>query len=448
MQRRDLSVALLASVAGGAALPKITQAQTCGSTGYAQTPAEQALNVVPTNCAYPPGYVDRYGTNTSPGVTDMSAAFSTAFRVAGKTYVSGSPAATFPGACSVRWGATGPYFLANTVNCSEIRGVVAYDETSGNASSTPQGITIGHSHHGFDLSGSTELSFNNLTVTTASGFVPQTLFFMARDSSGAGAGEHRFNNIRTSNFATFSNVFYSYGSEENIYLNCEILNAQAGSTCFNHNCTNTSGYSSAFITIASGSQSNSVHRHIGGSYFNFGNSGSGNEVVFQLEGCANFSFRDGLWHCPNGLAYVRVVGTVPSIFLTFDSIRGEPTSAQPVYGVDVVATGTTGVNSNVFWTFNNVYSNSSGELLNFAASTEVQNLTMRASGGVSGKLLSVYNMSHSIVEQGSSLVTGLAGGTIQSNYFVGSRSAITLNGSDVTNLFADTALGRFGVTGD
>lgn len=449
MQRRDLSMGLIASVAGAAVLPHVAQAQTCSSSGYAQTAAELALGVSPTNCAYPPGYVDRYGTNTSPGVTDMSTAFSTAFQVAGKTYALGSPATTYPGACSVRWGATGLYLLANPVNCTGIRGVVAYDETSGNGSSSPQGITIGHSHHGFDLSGSTELSFYNLTATTAGGIVAQTLFFMARNSSGSGAGLHRFCNIRTPTTATFTNVFYSYGSEENIYLNCEIYNAQPGSTCFNHNCTNTSGYSSSFITIATGSQSNSVHRHSGGGYFNLGNSGSGNEVVFQLEGCANFTYRDGLWYCPNGLAYVRVVGTgIASAFLTFDSIRGEPGSTHPSYGVDVVSTGTTGVNAHVFWAFNNVYSDSGAELLNFASTAEIQNLTMRACGGTSGKLLSVYNMSHSVVEHGTALVTGQAGGTVQSNFFVGSRSDITLGGSDITNLFADTGAGRFGVTGD
>lgn len=152
MQRRDLSRALVASVAGAAILPRPASAQTCSSPCYTQTAAELALNITPTNLAYPPGYVDRYGTNTSPGVTDMSTAFSIAFQVAGKSYAIGSPSTTFPGSCSVRWGATGIYFLSHPVNCAKIRGVVAYDETGGNASSVPQGITIGHTGHGFDLS--------------------------------------------------------------------------------------------------------------------------------------------------------------------------------------------------------------------------------------------------------------------------------------------------------
>src|SRR6185312_13082768 len=39
-----------------------------------RTAAEVAAGVTPVNYAYAPGIVDRYGTNTSEGVTDMSAA--------------------------------------------------------------------------------------------------------------------------------------------------------------------------------------------------------------------------------------------------------------------------------------------------------------------------------------------------------------------------------------
>lgn len=45
---------------------------------YPRTAAEIAEGVTPTNYAYPPGHVYRYGTNTTPGTTDMSAAFASA----------------------------------------------------------------------------------------------------------------------------------------------------------------------------------------------------------------------------------------------------------------------------------------------------------------------------------------------------------------------------------
>lgn len=42
--------------------------------GYRQTAAELGAGVTPTNFAYPPGHVYRYGTNTTPGTTDMTTA--------------------------------------------------------------------------------------------------------------------------------------------------------------------------------------------------------------------------------------------------------------------------------------------------------------------------------------------------------------------------------------
>lgn len=45
-----------------------------GAILYPQTAAEAAASVTPTNYANPPGVVDRYGTNTIPGTTDMGPA--------------------------------------------------------------------------------------------------------------------------------------------------------------------------------------------------------------------------------------------------------------------------------------------------------------------------------------------------------------------------------------
>lgn len=47
-----------------------------GNIGYyARTAAEISASVVPVNFSYPPGVIDRYGTNTTPGTTNMNAAF-------------------------------------------------------------------------------------------------------------------------------------------------------------------------------------------------------------------------------------------------------------------------------------------------------------------------------------------------------------------------------------
>src|SRR5512139_795138 len=45
------------------------------------TNAEVSAGVTPTNYGYPEGYVDRYGTNTTPGTTDMTTAIQAALNV-------------------------------------------------------------------------------------------------------------------------------------------------------------------------------------------------------------------------------------------------------------------------------------------------------------------------------------------------------------------------------
>jgi hypothetical protein len=53
---------------------------------FGRTAAEIAAGVTPTNYQYAEGVVDRYGTNTTPGTTDMSAATQSAFNVALATF--------------------------------------------------------------------------------------------------------------------------------------------------------------------------------------------------------------------------------------------------------------------------------------------------------------------------------------------------------------------------
>ncbi len=57
-----------------------------GEALYPRTAAEIAASVTPVNYVYPPGHVERYSTNTTPGTTDMSAAFLAAFK-SGETVI-------------------------------------------------------------------------------------------------------------------------------------------------------------------------------------------------------------------------------------------------------------------------------------------------------------------------------------------------------------------------
>lgn len=63
---------------------EITQAL-IGGVLWPQTAAETAASVTPVNFAYAPGTVDRYGTNSSPGSTDMLTAINAAIGVANVT---------------------------------------------------------------------------------------------------------------------------------------------------------------------------------------------------------------------------------------------------------------------------------------------------------------------------------------------------------------------------
>src|SRR5688572_27114230 len=61
MERREISRFLLGSLAGTALLSERAQAQTCVAPCYAQTADESAVGVTPTEPAYPPLDVRRYG---------------------------------------------------------------------------------------------------------------------------------------------------------------------------------------------------------------------------------------------------------------------------------------------------------------------------------------------------------------------------------------------------
>ena len=73
-----------------------------GATLYPRTPAEIAAGVVPSAYAYPPGTLERYGANTVPGSTDMSAAITAANAV----WVAGGPGILL---------SQGPYAVASAV---------------------------------------------------------------------------------------------------------------------------------------------------------------------------------------------------------------------------------------------------------------------------------------------------------------------------------------------
>lgn len=404
---------------------------------YDRSETEIAAGVTPVNYAYPPGEVDRYGTNTNPGNTPMAAAFNAAVKVAKQT------------GCSVVWGRTAPYRLEAPIDATQCRGIVFDDRSSKNASDDNVSLIIAHSGFGFDIASSTEHTFNNVTATTLSGVVPKALWFAARNAARSGCGFHRFYNCRTGAHPTFSFIYYGYGSEENVFDSCVFYNEQPGSAIFSHNTNNPSGYTSTFVTISSApDESNVCHRHTNGQYFNLGNSGSHNEVVFDLYGASDFSYIGGLWAC-KGLAYIRVGGAGLALnAVAVRDVRAEAIGVQPSYGVAVVTTGTTGVASHVNWIFENVGSNASGHFIRFDDAAEIQRLALRNIIPTSGFLLNAYSISESLIVHYTGIVDCRAGGVATKNTFIGTRSSITLSGTDTLNTGFDQGNGEAWSTGD
>lgn len=402
-------------------------------------PGETAFGLVEANLSfgYLPGVVERYGNNVVPGTTDMSAAFSTMGQVCGKTGI------------DAEWGLTAPYLLSNPVNWTGIRGVTFTDRSSKNLSVNAPSVIINHAGHGFDIATSTECTFNHVMASNNGATIPNTLFFSARDAGGGGGGIHRFNNCRTAFNAKFKWVYYGYGSEENTFFGCTFYQNQPGSGIIGHVQTNPAAFTSSFVAIAAGLQSNTENHHYGFGYYQLGNSGANNEICFQVENTGNFTVRDGTWANAHGLAYVNVLGNTGSTNLTFDSIRGEPLGGglQPLYGVYV--SNTAGVNFQ--WKFDNVTADSVNDLLFFATAQtpSIQQLRMIISSSTSGKVLTAYNMSNSCIETiGDSVITGTVGGNCSNNVFIGGRNNITLNGTAAQNCYIDNNLGAHGLDND
>jgi hypothetical protein len=97
MHRRDISKALFATAAASTAVARQTEAQTSTAHWYPRTAVESAAGVTPTNYAYMPGNVLRYGAdptgaaNSTTAFTNAVATNSTAIVPAGTYLLSTTP---------------------------------------------------------------------------------------------------------------------------------------------------------------------------------------------------------------------------------------------------------------------------------------------------------------------------------------------------------------------
>ena len=324
-----------------------------GLTG-AQTAAETAAGATVVNTAYPVGCVDRYGTNTTPGTTSMTAAFQAAVNLARK----GGP--------DVTWGATAPYNLDNVIDCTFGTGAQQYGITFRQIgtpgvnlpTSTAGGLLITHNKYTcFDLTGCAFFAFYDLTAVTNSSNYPQTMFLTARSVGASNESNFpRFFNTKVLGYFSVG-ILYNYASEDGLYVGniWENYATDAGAGCVIISATNlwqgTAAFmSSTFVTISTGSKSCIGHTFISGDYSC--NAASTTSDVFYLEGgVEHLRLSDGWFCCSNsngtthGRSYVYMDSTNGfAANCKFVGMHGENSTTLPSYGIDLGTTAGTSVN--------------------------------------------------------------------------------------------------------
>jgi hypothetical protein len=152
------------------------------------TAAETAASVTPVNYFWPEGYVDRYGTNTTPGTTDMASATQTAINVA-NAHANGGSVYFRPG-ITYNWGST-----------------VTFPQTSRRIHIYGQGayISVTHNGNGLDWIVQDEnYSGHSITDLTITG--PNPLAYSPATWTSTGAGINMNRNATTNAVPAYNNV--------------------------------------------------------------------------------------------------------------------------------------------------------------------------------------------------------------------------------------------------
>jgi len=312
-----------------------------------QTAAEAAAGAVPVNLWWPPGCVDRYGSNSIPGSTPMTAAFQAAINQCRK------------GGSKITPGPTGQYLITGELDCTSGTGDqfgLVFDWSNApisvdyNAGSTPSiyasftvgtgGATTGHL---FDLTGCDNYRFTGMTIGSNSASYPKTCWFQARNSSG-GSCQGRIDNCRV--YGYFSNsVQYNYAHEEGCYAENWWFNLApvVNTRVITITAQNISGLTSSFQTVYSGGISCSDHQYLGGQFFNQGGAGL-NDVVY-LEGATYLRmFAPWMGNVnPGGTPgrsffYIDLTNSAAS-FVDVYGLYTENSSPVPPYGIYCSAAG-------------------------------------------------------------------------------------------------------------
>lgn len=178
-----------------------------------QTAAESTAGVTPTNTWYPEGYIDRYGTNTTPGTTDMTAAIQAAVDVAHAK-----------GADGVVVGLAGSEYLTSSA--------IVFPLTSRRIRFTSTGrsqMTCNHNGNGIDWIAQNENysghTIEHWTINGPNAFLPESGYTPPSNGAGINMNRGTTDNIVTAYNNTLRDVViqgFKYGLNMRavIGLNC------------------------------------------------------------------------------------------------------------------------------------------------------------------------------------------------------------------------------------
>jgi len=144
----------------------------------------------------------------------------------------------------------GEYELKTPLNLANIYNVHFEGEGSGNDVGQTQFLVATNSI-GLDLTGARFCTFKNIVFKTQEGYTPKALILLARDETGASAGEHAFYRCVFYGDAEYGLV-YNYGSEIDMFRDCLFFSKRRAVVLTSSNIL---GITSPYVTIASGSQS-------------------------------------------------------------------------------------------------------------------------------------------------------------------------------------------------
>ncbi|HEV7611168.1 MAG TPA: hypothetical protein VGO37_04785 [Steroidobacteraceae bacterium] len=409
MRRRDISSAIFASAARCAMASSPLKVQALPGHEPGKTAAEAAADVTIANPAFPPGSVDRYGSNAVPGTTSMVLAFDSAIKQAKH------------GGAQVTYGGTAPYLLDSPVNCTfagrgNQHGITI--RNIGDNGGDFHGIIARHTGVAvFDCTGADNVELYDVVIGTDAAVYPTTGILWARNSDG-GSLFHKMQNCRIAGKFRVA-PFYCYGAESDTLIDCYFANyaTTAGTKAAVWTASNISGLTSIVPgLIATGPYSCIDHNCFGNQYYNEGGTDTSDCVCLeQVDSWKNFggwAYSASLTANGRALVYVDMTRGA-SNFALIDGLTGENAKYIQRYGIlfsnnAFTPTGWSIGSCRLPAATNAIYAGASVTLDNFHIRniSEQSSRGLLAAGTVQNSVLSTSAMRLSIVNSKNNVLMG------------------------------------------